>query len=55
MAYDWPGNASELREAIQHALMNTSDKFIRTSDLPEFLRVRGRIVKKNQIEEKVRF
>ena len=45
MAYDWPGNASELREAIRHALSNASDKFIKTSDLPEFLRVRGRIVK----------
>ncbi|HVH47024.1 MAG TPA: helix-turn-helix domain-containing protein, partial [Labilithrix sp.] len=33
--YSWPGNVRELRNAIEHAIVLGSDRFITAADLPE--------------------
>jgi DNA-binding NtrC family response regulator len=37
LAYDWPGNIRNLRNAIEYALVMSSDSFIRPENLPEYL------------------
>jgi len=39
-AYDWPGNVRELRNAIEHALIMSEEKPVRTADLPETVQQR---------------
>lgn len=51
LTYDWPGNTRELKEVVRHALMNASDMFIRTTDLPKYLRERSKAIKKSAISE----
>ena len=38
IAYDWPGNIQELRNAIEYAAMMCRDQHIDTVHLPAFLR-----------------
>ena len=38
MAYDWPGNIRELRNAIERALLLGTSEVIQPEDLPESLR-----------------
>jgi transcriptional regulator with PAS, ATPase and Fis domain len=38
MAYDWPGNIRELRNAIEHAVMMSGGDTIHLEDLPEQIR-----------------
>lgn len=36
LAYDWPGNLSELRDALRTALLNCRGNYIRSEQLPSF-------------------
>lgn len=37
VSYDWPGNALELKKAMEHALVACSEQFIRRNHLPNYL------------------
>jgi DNA-binding NtrC family response regulator len=43
-AYDWPGNARELKNAIEHALIFSSDKQapLQAADFPEIAKTAGK-------------
>lgn len=36
-AYDWPGNVRQLRTAMEHAVVMSSDNELRAADFPEYL------------------
>lgn len=36
-AYDWPGNVRQLRTAMEHAVVMSSDNELRAGDFPEYL------------------
>jgi DNA-binding NtrC family response regulator len=40
-AYAWPGNARELKNAIEHALVFAKDQVLHAEDFPEILRAAG--------------
>src|SRR5579863_5394967 len=42
-AYDWPGNARELKNAIEHALVFAKEPLLRAEDFPEIVRAAGRV------------
>lgn len=41
-SYDWPGNARELKNAVEHALIFAKSFRLEAPDFPEILRVAGR-------------
>jgi two-component system response regulator AtoC len=41
MAYAWPGNVREFKNAIEHALVYTNDVLIRSESFPDIIRVAG--------------
>jgi PAS domain S-box-containing protein len=44
MLYDWPGNARELENAVEHAFVLCQDDIIRIEDLPEHLMPAGSVI-----------
>lgn len=42
-AYDWPGNARELKNAIEHALVFAKEPLLRVADFPEIVRAAERV------------
>ncbi len=42
-AYDWPGNARELKNAIEHGLVFSKEPLLRAEDFPEIVRAAGRV------------
>jgi DNA-binding NtrC family response regulator len=42
-SYDWPGNARELKNSIEHALVFAKVPLLGTDDFPEIVRAAGRV------------